>query len=112
MVIAMISENEKVVLIIEVMQGYPEAGSGNTLKCLKWKYDVCQYTFIDEETGEKHKVFLRGLLKGFDILMELAIRGKYKNCNFPNGMMDAGNWDGLDTDALVQCAIFGDVIYG
>ena len=108
----MISKKEKIALIKAVMEGYPEASAGNCMGCDYWNYKKCEYFFIDEETGKGYNVGIKELLQGFDILHELAIRGKYHNGTFPNGMLCDICWDGLDVDALVQCAIFGDVIYG
>jgi len=58
-----------------------------------------------------HTITLPMLVKGIDILIDLAIKGEYKNYNFPSGL-SSGDIDATDCDALVQCAIFGDVIYG
>lgn len=107
-----ITKKEKVALIRAVMENYPEAGAGNTMFCLRYDYKNCEYVFIDEETEKGWVVGIKELLEGFDILLELALRGTYYNSTFPDGIMSDICWDGGDTDALVQCAIFGKIIYG
>lgn len=115
-----ITSKDKNEAIRNAMDGYPEAGSGNSLKCIRHPpiekpkdyrshYAIGDFIFIDEETGKEHKIDMAMLLTGLDILTELVIKGKYKNYDFaPLG----DEWDGLDSDALVQCAIFGEIIYG
>lgn len=98
-------------LIKGLMENYPEASSGNCLKCTNWDYGGVFYHFIDEETEKRHCVTLHGLRKGFKILINLALNGKYNNFA-SSALYDGGNWDAIDVDALVQCAIFGKVIYG
>lgn len=98
-------------LIKELMQNYPEAGGGNCLKCVNWDYLKSFYHFVDEETDKRYTLSLWELRKGFDILIGLALSGEYKN--FASAAIyDGGIWDATDVDALVQCAIFGKVIYG
>ena len=117
-------------LIKEVMQNYPEA-STPSLHCVKYKYDDCIYTFLDEETDDdgkniRHVVDYPKLRKGFEVLMHIAL-GMVPGQSFgvtgwdPQSVLCpekavwedwACNWDADVLDGLVQCAIFGEVIYG
>jgi len=101
-------------LIDDIMAGYPEAGSGNCLKCTDFKYKTCTFKFTDVETDKKYTVerpklrialkqMIEDLFKG-----ELPGIGQYVLQDFK----EAGNWDAYAADALVQYAIFEKVIYG
>ena len=108
-----LSDEEAKRIVREAMESFPEASSPS-LVCVKWKYKEMQFVFADED-GEKvvrHNVDEEMLVKGLRILLKLAIQGRYHNNDFPNGFEDTGNWDATDFDALVQCAIFGEIIYG
>ena len=101
-------------LISEIMQNYPEA-SASYLQCTSWHYKECRFTFQDMETGCAYKLDkprLVGALETMlnDMFTKNALPGirKYVMRDFT----DAGNWDAEATDALVQYAIFGKVIYG
>ena len=107
----MITREEKETLVREVMQNYPEADYGMVLKCTDHECSRCRFSFTDSEEGKSYTLNLDKLVHGLNILIELALQGDYRNHAFPNGVMDAGNWDNIDVDALVQCAIFGVVVY-
>ena len=107
-------------LIKSVMENCPECSS--SLTCVGWKYEECKYKFVDDEDGQKYTIQYPELRKGFEVLMKLASEGKFHNEgwdvtpllnptkeNFDNW---ACNWDAGVVDALIQCAIFQDVIYG
>ena len=97
-------------LINDVMGNYPEYSS-MSLKCNGWKYKECLYRFEDMEDGKIYNVNMEMLKKGLKIFVQMVLDGKdYKD--FTGALLDVGDWDGTDTDALVQCAIFGKVIYG
>lgn len=98
-------------LIKGLMENYPEASAGNCLKCIQYDYKRMLFVFHDEETGKRHPVNMENLQKGFKVLLNLALTGRYNN--FQNAALyDGGSWDSIDIDALVQCTVFGKVIYG
>jgi hypothetical protein len=95
------------------MQNYPEASSPS-LRCTSWEYKSDTYKFRDVEENKTHKLSMPELLKGLQIMMDLMVAGKLKGIShyvMPN-FQDPGYWDSDAADALVQCAIFGEVIYG
>lgn len=50
---------------------------------------------------------------GLKILAQKLADGELKGLSLAKGnIADSCHWDAFDADALVQCAIFGDVIYG
>lgn len=113
-------------LIREVMQNYPEVSSGMALQCSQWNYDLCYFVFEDEEDGKEYTVELSQLRHGFEILVKTAL-GMVPGERFcvegwnPSDVFKTepelwddwmSDWDATVIDGLVQCAIFGEVIYG
>ena len=103
----------KTQLIKEMMENYPEASSGNSLRCLKWNYKDMEFEFLDEEEDKTYQVNMDLLREGLNKLLEIIADGKYFNCGqTPNLLSEGYDYDSQDCDALVQCAIFEEVIYG
>ncbi|MEK7179959.1 MAG: hypothetical protein AAB706_00625 [Patescibacteria group bacterium] len=96
------------------MENYPEAGAGNTMKCTSFNYDKMEFTFVDEETGEYASVNLKTLKKGFNVLLQAILDGKYHNSigAIPHILAEGYEDDAQDHDALVQCVVFKEVRYG
>ena len=108
------TEEKKRQLLREVMESYPEASTPSLL-CVKWDYKNMVFKFeeyFEESYGTYYTVTEDDLLKGLDKFLAICNAGNYHNNSFPNGYEDAGNWDAIDVDALVQCTIFGEIIYG
>lgn len=111
-----ISEMETEQLLKDIMGNYPEYSS-SSMRCVKWKYDEFKFTFIEdkEETNQeiKHEVTMKMAKEGFEKMMRDVLVGKgIAWSNFDGPLFDACSWDSTCTDALVQYAIFGKVIYG
>ena len=109
-------QTDKDRIIREMMGDFPEASSSSII-CIRCNYKDMEFDFIedDEKTpgGVPHHVSMQNLRKGFNILIKLALYGEYKNYGFPAGIFGKdANWDAIDAEALVQCAIFGKLIYG
>ncbi len=104
---------ETIQLIKEAMENYPEAGRGSNLICIKWNYDKVEFDFVDEETDKRHKVNMESLKEGLKKFLEIVKEGKYFNNGVSPNLLSKGyDWDAQDYDALVQCALFGEVRYG
>jgi len=100
-------------LIKSVMENYPEASFGSPLKCKEYNYVEVRFKFVDEETGENYNIDINMLRKGLKILLKIVKEGGYFNCGYPPALLSKEyDWDGQDVDALVQCAIFGEIMYG
>ena len=117
MKIKTVVEFDDVAIIKDVTQNLPEYGLN--LKCVGWKYDKCLFKFEDFEEAlengdpKAYTVTLPMLKKGFKKLVQMIGAGRLKGLNINLGnITDGGEWDAECVDALVQCAIFGDVIYG
>ena len=103
----------KEALIKEMMENYPEAGRGNCLSCKGWNYKKMKFVFYDEEEDKTYEVNLTKLQVGLNKLLKIIADGKYFNNGVvPNLISEGYDYDSQDCDALVQCAIFGEVIYG
>lgn len=100
-------------LIKSMMENYPEASNGNSLTCIEYNYNKMVFIFIDEETDKLHTVNMLSLKKGLKKLLKIIEEGKYFNCGVvPHLLSEGYNYDAQDCDALVQCVLFGKVIYG
>lgn len=103
----------KTQLIKEMMENYPEAGGGNSLRCLGWNYKKMEFKFLDEEEDKTYQVNMSLLKVGLNKFLKVIEDGKYFNNGVvPNLLSEGYDHDAQDCDALVQCAIFGEVIYG
>lgn len=96
------------------MENYPESSAGNCLKCTKFNYEKMQFDFYDEEEDCMTYVNMASLRKGLNAFLKVIQEGRYHNSmgQIPNILAEGYDHDGQDHDALVQCALFGDVIYG
>lgn len=108
-----LTAKERDTLISEVMQNFPEASSYSVV-CQDFDYDRNEYKFLDAESGKVYKIGMPQLRDGMDKLMQIMSQGELKgiSCYVLPDVLDAGNWDADAADALVQCAIFKEVIYG
>ena len=101
-------------LIRQWMENYPEAGAGNSMKCVKFDYAKMQFTFWDDEEEKKYQLNMVDLQKGLKIFLQIIRERKYHNSigNIPYLLADDYQDDSQDHDALVQCALFGEIRYG
>jgi hypothetical protein len=97
-------------LIRGVMMNYPEFSF--CLSCSLWKYDEMKFHFVDVEEQALYLVELGDLLRGLKVLRGAIAAGKFAASNFDGSSEDGGSWDAVCVDALVQCAVFGEVLYG
>lgn len=99
-------------LIDDIMASYPEAGQYQ-MRCLSWNYKACSFLFIDETTGKKYSLSRHKLERAFKRLMQDIMAGKLPGLGITlDNFQDAGNWDCYASDALIQMACLGDVVYG
>lgn len=102
----------------EVYQNFPEASAGSCLRCNDWDYGDKEgkpfsFKFVDMETDKTHTVDIKKAEKGVAKLLKLVLTKKlhFHGLDASN-INEFGNWDAIVVDACVQCAIFGEVIYG
>ncbi len=111
-----ISMDWKKQAVKELMENYPEYSS-ESMQCVGWKYDEMIFHFNEYNGAQvhRHRVTEDMLLKGMDILLEKMKNKKYFNngpIDLPGYIENLGCWDANDVDALVQCSVFGDILYG
>ncbi len=125
-------------LIDDVMANYPEASC--CITCVEYNYAACEYLFWDHEVTQDsqntslvpatiqdlnlrrsglvrnavtYRLGRNELRKGMEVLQSLIQAGKLKGLGQAlAAWSEPGAWDMFCVDALVQCAIFGEVIYG
>src|SRR4051812_41992988 len=103
-------------IIRDIMNNYPEAGYGNSLVCVAFRYASMEFTFIDAEEDKEYKLDKAKLLAGFPLMFT----DKWpKGCTpVPRSSNDEEweNWscqaDVTDFDAFIQLVCLGEVIYG
>ena len=115
-------------IVASIMENFPEASSGNALRCADYRYfhtDLEQtkltpggprFVFEDDEEGKKYIVGETELLAAFPLIFT----DKWpKGCTkppFSNEWEQWDNWlcqcDATDFDAFVQLVCIGEVIYG
>jgi len=99
---------EETDLLFDLYQNYPEASSGCALKCVGYDYAEFKFKFLDEETGKTYIVDEEMARKGLALFIKLVLLNELGY----NIYHDRGDWDSDVIDAINQCAIFGEVIYG
>ena len=104
-------------LVKNIMENFPEASSGSSLRCLGWHYDKWKYIFEDED----EVVYKLGKKKLLAAVPSLFTDKWSKGLTpVPQGLLlkkeVCDDWlcqaDAIDFDAYIQLVIFGEVIYG
>jgi hypothetical protein len=94
----------------EAFENFPEAAIA--FDCRRWDYEAFDFEFVDD-AGKSHRVRLTDALRGLRVFCGLVDAGKLPGLELRAGYReDTGLWDAAAFDALLQCAIFGRVIYG
>ncbi len=119
----LLEEKDKT-LLREILENLPEYACYSHLRCTKWKYDACLFTFLEDvedngcSSGAKEHVLdeakaMKGLQMYFDKVAASSSdnSGDFSGSSLSN-IMDAGNWDASMVDCLVQLALLGEVVYG
>ncbi len=99
-------------LLNELMENYPEASF--CLRCVKYDYEACEFSFRDDEEGVTYHLNREKLQKALPKYIQMMLDGKLNGIAryvLPD-FQDAGQWDAVAIDGLVQVAVFDDVIYG
>jgi len=98
-----------------LFEGYPEAGQGCAVQCVDWCYGdkdkPFKMDFIDTEESKPYRLTLDKAVKGFKIFIGLKMSGELAGIEITD-YHDGGEYDCVALDAITQCAIFGEVIYG
>jgi hypothetical protein len=101
-----IGEEQVKKIVTDLFENYPEAGGGMALKCMKWDYKRFNYVFFDEEEEKDHVVTKEDALRGLKLFIEGAFKKEHSmSINFDDA-------DAFTSDAVLQYAIFGKLVYG
>lgn len=92
----------------DLMENYPEASAGNSLKCIQTLYNLGRFKFIDDETGKEHIILTSDVAKTIPKFIEGILKNKWKFDGITANnvlSLDAGDYDGYSIDAIVQLAL-------
>lgn len=106
----------------EIFDNYPEANSPSLI-CTKWNYtgvlpngsvghNQFPMTFEDTEEVKTHLLTQDMAIEGFKKLLNLIITGQIHLDMGGDDLLDPCSYDSIGADAILQCAIFGEVKYG
>lgn len=98
-------------LIKSLAENWPEASAGFAMQCTDWNYEKMEFRFLDTETDISTRVNMDKLREGMNILLPLLFSGAV-DIGVSSAILDEGKWDAFGNDALIQCAIMGEVVYG
>ena len=102
-------------LLLDLMQNFPESAQ-YCFACTDYDYykgAESSVGFEDTETGKLYRLTIPAMREGFKILMREVLNGKLPGLPFDGcGLLDGSAWDAYCLDALVQCSLIGEVVYG
>lgn len=104
---------DNMALAKSIMESYPEASF--CLYCTGWDYKNGIFDFVDEENGKTYKVTHNMVAKALPKVRAMLADKKLFLYGLNSGkesFFDPCNWDSIASDAVVQVALFGNVIYG
>lgn len=100
--------------LTELVENLPEYSI--SLACIGWDYDECRFTFKDEEDDDNalHTICYEDIERGFKILVDGILQGKHNIGITVVDILcfDGADWDAEGVDCLIQCSIFGEIVYG
>lgn len=107
---------QAVQVVRAIMENFPEASEGMSLRCTDWAYRDLDFTFVDVEESKTYELGRDQLLKAFYMIRS----NKWPaGCTKPPASNTVEAWmdwccqaDAIDFDAFVQLACLGEVIYG
>jgi hypothetical protein len=109
-----LTQKEKETFAREAFQNFPEASMGSDLRCIGWSYGdkskVFKFAFYDVGEDKEHVIGLKEACEGVDKFFELKSQGCLGG--FRGNILDTGDYDTDDFDAIAQLACLGKIIYG
>jgi hypothetical protein len=98
-------------LIKSILENLPEFSMSFTVT--DWDYATCTFKLRDIEDGARYTLTLEKAIEGFKKICEMIFAGELPGLEITTEcLLDAGAWDSIAVDALLQVSIFGEVIYG
>lgn len=107
------------VIIRHIVENYPEASAGNSLRCTKFNYDALEFEFADGESEKTYTLKAEDWNRALDLLLDVPHKWPRGCTPQPSRAFNTEQWDdwfcridAMDVDAFCQLAVFGEVIYG
>jgi len=99
-------------LITDVLANLPEYSV--SMQCKSWDYRNCVFKFHDYEEEKDYVLDMDKARAGMKVLVQGILDGKYcfYGCKTMAEVLDPCCWDADVVDALVQCSLFGEIVYG
>lgn len=98
-------------MVHEICENLPEYSY--SLQCHAWDYDNNTFRFYDPDERKTYVLTMKELLRGYVKYLNLVYAHRERNGrNAIELASDPGQWDSNDVDAMIQMAIFGEIIYG
>lgn len=97
-------------VVKDILESLPE--NSISFEVLRWDYQISEFSLRDLETGIEYTLTLEKAIAGFEYIAKAVLGGKLFYQGLESNVFEAGSWDSLATDALLQAAVFGEVIYG
>lgn len=107
-------------LVKDILKSLPE-NSTSSLRCHGWDYKAMKFSYTEdtEEPGpdgrsilKEHTLTLDKAVKGLRMFIEAKMNGKLPGIDMGGEFNDAGSYDLWCTDAIVQYALLGEIVYG
>lgn len=118
-----LTEEQERQLVRSAYENFPEAASCFGVESFSYGDKPgrpFRFVFVDyEDNSKRHIVTEDDAVRGLRIFAGLVNAGKLPGLGLPPNYLSPaddfdvlGDWDGFAFDALAQCAMFGEVIYG
>lgn len=103
-------------LVDDIFGNFPEYSDGGVMTCVRWKYDLREFSFVDEEDENKrYNLTKTEMEKGTRLFLEMKLKGELPGVfqDIPEDeYTDGAHYDAYASQAVVQLACFGEVRYG
>jgi hypothetical protein len=98
-------------LAFEICQNMP-LPSGYAFHCPGWDYEKMIFDLVDNETGKKYTLNRPKILGALAAYVVMKIQGELPGIIIDGPFSDPCSYDSESLDAIIQLAVFGEVIYG
>lgn len=103
-------------IVTRIMENFPEASFGCSLRCTSWKYDKMIFDFQDADDRLAYTLEMDDFMRAFGLMFSSEWPKGLTQPILSKSMEDWDEWlcnaDATDFDAFAQLACFGEVIYG
>lgn len=98
-------------LLNDILQNLPEYAV--SFDCERFDYDKHLYVLVDYEDDKRYEMDWNKAMKGLKhVRQEIRDKKLFFTGLDASNYDDAGNWDSISIDAVLQAGVLGEVIYG